>query len=104
MTDKRFKWIVVASSIVAVLIAAMIILPGKIKVPRNSSKEKTELGEYIYIDRMDKVHTNRKSPKLNYKGMKSTRYTVEKFYPNADITFCPYCVSDKQYEMLTNHD
>ena len=49
MNDTRFKWLVVAVSVVTVAIVAMIILPDKLK-SRAPKKTEPTLSEYVYID------------------------------------------------------
>ncbi len=98
-TDKRFIQLLTASCITTVLVAFIWKFPDAM---RESSQMPTKLGKYIYIDRLDKVHVSRRCPKLNYKGMKSERILVENFKRfNEHSNFCPYCVSDKDYEALT---
>ena len=60
---------------------------------------KTSLGEYIYIDTRNIIHVSRRCPKLNYKMLKSERVKVSDFY-NDGYSYCPYCVSDDDYEAI----
>lgn len=67
-----------------------------------------KLGEYVYVDDYTRIHISRKCPKLNYRGCESKRIKLKDFYfyfkstPMGEITFCPHCVSDKDYESIMN--
>lgn len=106
MSDKRFKWLLIVSSLTCVIVALIWKFPDAVK----SSSEKNErLGGYVYIDTRSVIHVSRKCPKLNFKGMKSKRNKVEELFysvkstPIYDISFCPHCVNDKDYETLIKY-
>ena len=62
--------------------------------------------EYVYLFPNGILHTSGKCPKLNYKGVKTERVlrndTSYLRYKNntKGISFCPYCVNDKDFESL----
>lgn len=97
MTDTRFKWLVSAVTVCVVAVAAMYFF-----APRNASKGEhanNGVGEYVYVDRTNTLHTDRKCSRLNYERMKSSRVGFENL--SGAYHFCPKCVSDYQYEILT---
>lgn len=103
MNDKHFRWLLIACCITIVSVAFIWRYPDATKAQETKD---TKLGEYVYVDPRSIIHASRKCPKLNYKGWKSKRIKVEEMYffykdtPLRDISFCPYCVSDKDYESL----
>lgn len=103
MTDKRFRWLLVAASLTCIIVAFIWKYPDAVKA--NAEKD-AKLGEYVYIDPRSKVHASRKCPKLNYKGWKSKRIKIDDMFnffkstPLEEISFCPHCVSDKDYESI----
>lgn len=103
--DKKFKWLLIVASLTCIIIAVVWRYPDAVKA--NATKD-IKLGECIYIDRLSKVHVSRKCPKLNYKGLRSKRIKVDDMYfyykdtPIKDISFCPQCVDDKDYEKIVN--
>lgn len=105
MSDKRFKWLLIAASLTCVIVAFICKYPEAVKA--NATKD-TTLGKYLYIDPRSNIHVSRKCPKLNYKGWKSIRIKTDEigiFIQNSDDrnpSFCPHCVSDKDYEILIN--
>ena len=105
MTDKRFKWLLTAASLTCIIVAFIWKYPDAVKA--NATKD-VKLGEYIYIDPRSTVHTSRKCPKLNYKGWKSRRIKIDDMsdFLNTtqveEISFCPHCVNDKDYETLAD--
>lgn len=65
-----------------------------------TEKDSPETTEYIYVDYMGIIHTDRKCSRLNYKGMRSERYKLSDISATYDQSFCPKCVSDKEYEAI----
>ena len=104
MSDKRFKWLLIVSSLTIIIVAAIWKYPDIVKVHQNRDMK---LGKYVYVDPRSIIHVSRKCPKLNYKGFKSKRVMTEDLRftvvnsPHEDFTFCPHCVSDKDYEELS---
>lgn len=98
MTDTRFKWIVVAASVVTIVIAAMVIFRPSIRKEKPREKKPTKL-EYVYLQTFPGViHSDRKCKRLNYKNVASERMNPEEIH--GDYTFCPYCVDDETYKLL----
>lgn len=101
MNDTRFKWLSGCVTIAVIAIAAMLIFaPDSEK--RSSRKDKS-VGEYVYIDNFGIVHADRKCSRLNYKRMTSTRKPVSMLSVD-EWEFCPKCVSDKAYEIITKKE
>ncbi|WP_289752337.1 hypothetical protein [uncultured Duncaniella sp.] len=104
MSDKRFKWLLIITSLTVIIVAAIWKYPETVKAHEN---RQVKLGEYVYIDHRNIIHVSRKCPKLNYKGFKSKRVKVEELRGamnherGKDFTFCPNCVSDRDYEELS---
>ena len=96
--DKRFLWLLIASCVTTVLVAFIWKLPDAM---RAASTMPTKLGEYVYVDDMNIVHVSRRCPRLNYKGMESDRVKVSELHKETAVSYCPKCVSDKDYETLT---
>lgn len=105
MSDKRFKWLLVCGCLTVIATAFIWKYPDAVKA--NATKD-AKLGEYVYVDPRSIIHVNRKCSKLNYKGWKSKRFTIDDMYryfkdtPMSKISFCPHCVSDKDYESILN--
>lgn len=100
MTDSRYKWTVGVAAITIMVVAAMIVFaPGKYS-DKNQSKQ-SATGEYVYIDGFNIVHADRKCSRLNYKGNKSERVHLHDFKADENRSFCPKCISDSEYENLT---
>lgn len=105
MTDKRFKWLLIVCSLTCIIVTFIWKFPETVKA---NAKRDERLGDYVYVDSRSIIHVSRKCPKLNYKGMKSTRNKAEDLFfyfkstPIHDITFCPQCVNDEDYEILIN--
>lgn len=105
MSDKRFIWLLIACCITVVSVAFIWKYPDAVKA--NATKD-IKLGEYLYVDPRNNIHVSRKCSKLNYKGWKSRRIKVDDMYfyfndtPISEITFCPHCVDDKDYEKIVN--
>lgn len=103
MSDKRFNWLLIVASLTCVIVAFIWKYPEAVKA--NATKD-TKLGKYLYIDPRSNIHVSRKCSKLNHKGWKSKRIMIDDIYtyykdtPMSDISFCPYCVSDNDYESL----
>ena len=97
MSDSRFKFLVVAVWVSLISIVAIWRF-SEPKLSTKSTRNDSKLGEYVYVDRRELLHTDRKCSKLNYKGMTSERIPLNQlgYYKN----ICPNCVSDKQYEQL----
>ncbi|MBD5267962.1 MAG: hypothetical protein HDS41_07310 [Bacteroides sp.] len=101
MSDKRFKWLLAVSSLTCIIAVAIWKYPDIVKA--NAAKD-MKLGEYAYVDPCHTVHASRKCPKLNYKGWKSERIKIDsidffhRHVPTYEISFCPNCVNDKDYE------
>lgn len=103
MSNKRYILLVLVSAITVIIVAAIWKYPDAVKA---QSKRDEKLGEYVYVDRLNIIHVARKCPKLNYKGFKSERIKVDEMYlldneESRPITFCPNCVSDKDYDILS---
>ena len=98
MTDKRFKWLLIAASLTIFAVAFIWKYPEIAKA--HASRDDARLGEYVYVDAHDVVHIDRKCSRLNYKGMRSERVKRESLHRSYDTTFCSKCVSDKDYEEL----
>lgn len=103
MSDNRFKLLLIVASLTTIIVAAIWKYPDAIKAHEN---RQVKLGEYVYIDPRNIIHVSRKCPKLNYKGFKSERVRTEDIKRsvlggNEDFSFCPHCVSDKDYEELS---
>lgn len=98
MSDKRFMQLLIAACITTVIVAFIWKLPDAMNA---QSKMQTKLGDYVYVDRLQIVHVSRKCQRLNYKGFRSRRIKVAELkHLNGEVSFCPYCVSDKDYEIL----
>lgn len=98
MSDKRYIQLLIAACITTIIVAFIWKLPDAMTA---QSKMQTRLGDYVYVDRLQIVHVSRKCPRLNYKGFKSRRIKVEELkHQNGEVSFCPNCVSDKDYEIL----
>ena len=99
MSDKRYMQLLIAACITTIIVAFIWKLPDAMNA---QSKMQTGLGDYVYIDRLSIVHVSRKCPRLNYKGFRSRRIKVTdlKQMKNEEISFCPNCVNDKNYEIL----
>lgn len=98
MTDKRFLWLLIASCVTIVLVAFIWKLPDVMKA---SKAMQMRLGEYVYIDSSHIVHVSRICPKLNEKWTQSDRVKVSELHKETGVSYCPKCVSDKDYETLT---
>lgn len=70
------------------------------KVDGKGNGGENNKSEYVYVDRNDIIHTDRKCSRLNYKGMRSTRHRISGFWISQYNSFCPKCVSDEEYERL----
>ncbi|MBD5339368.1 MAG: hypothetical protein HDR98_09680 [Bacteroides sp.] len=105
MSDKRFKWLLVCGCLTVIATAFIWKYPEAVKA--NANKD-AKLGEYLFLDPRSIIHANRKCPKLNYKGWKSKRIKVGDMYnyfkntPMSEISFCPHCVNDEDYESILN--
>lgn len=103
MTDKRFRWLLIATSLTIIAVSFIWNYPQAVKA--NSTKD-SKLGEYIYFDDYSIIHVSRKCSRLNYKDMTSTRVKIDDMYfyfkdtPFGNISFCPKCVDDKDYEKI----
>lgn len=98
MSDKRYMQLLIAACITTIIVAFIWKLPDAMTA---QSKMQTKLGEYVYVDRLQIVHVSRKCPRLNYKGFRSRRIkVVDVKHLHGEISFCPNCVSDKDYEAL----
>lgn len=103
MSDNRFKWLLVITSLTCIIVASIWKHPEVVKA--NTTND-NKLGEYVYVDPRSIIHVSRKCSKLNYKGWKSKRIKIDDIYyfykdtPIKDISFCPHCVSDEDYEKL----
>lgn len=105
MSDYRYKWLLIVASLTCIIVAFIWKYPDAVKA--NATKD-AKLGEYVYVDTRSTIHVNRKCSKLNYKGWKSKRITIDDMYlyfkdtPMNDISCCPHCVNDKDYEAILN--
>lgn len=106
MSDSRYKWTLVVCCITAIAIAFIWKFTDVIKA--DGAKD-AKLGEYIYVDDdYGIIHSSRKCSRLNQKGMGSRRLKLDDMYyffkdtPVREISFCPKCVSDKDYEKIIN--
>lgn len=68
MTDGKFKWLTGCVTVAVVAIAGMVIFSPD-KPTAKPAKEKSGLGEYVYVDNRKIVHADRKCSRLNYKGL-----------------------------------
>lgn len=116
MSNKCYYLLLLVCSLTAIIIAAIWKYPDAVKAHEARGDEK--LGEYVYLDRFNVIHASRKCSRLNYKANRSERIKLDYvsrlngFEYKSDrsrldgteherITFCPKCVSDKDYELLT---
>lgn len=105
MTDKRFKWLLLSASLTVILVAVIWKYPEAVKA---TDGRDCSLGGYCYIDEYSIIHVSRKCSRLNYKDMTSRRFKVDDMYfyfkdtPVGSLSFCPKCVSDKDYEKIIN--
>jgi hypothetical protein len=97
MNDNKFKWLVSSVCLTAILITAIVVIVPKMFNSRHQTSEKS-IGEYVYIDDNAILHTDRSCSRLNYKDMYSVRMKTALATKDDYDTFCPKCVSDKQYE------
>lgn len=104
MTDKRFNRLILAASVTVIAVAFIWKYPDIAKA--NVSRD-AKLSEYVYVDDVDIIHIDRKCSRLNYKGLQSERIKREKLstyeFKLSSYSFCPKCVSDKDYEVLNNY-
>lgn len=84
----------------AILVQKQVSLPSS--NPTEAEAEGSVLPEYVYVDRMNIIHCNRKCSRLNYKGMRSERCKVYNLEAGRDYSFCPKCVGDISYEYLSD--
>lgn len=98
MSNKRYIQLLIAACITTIIVAFIWKLPDAMKA---SSTTQTKLGEYVYVDDMNIVHVSRRCSRLNYKGMESDRVKVKDLHKETGVSYCPKCVSDKDYETLT---
>lgn len=102
MTDNRFKLISILGTIIIISIAAMLILPGKLKSHSSKSEPaKSAKSEYVYIDICNILHADRKCSRLNYKGMTSKRVKKTMLLPSEYKSYCPKCVDDDLFSELS---
>lgn len=116
MTNKRYYLLLLVCSLTVIIVAAIWKYPDAVKAHEARGDEK--LGEYVYLDRHNVVHASRKCSRLNYKTNRSERiklddvsrldgirYKSDRNRLDAikyeSITFCPKCVSDKDYDILS---
>lgn len=101
MSDKRYKWLLLAVCITTVIVAAIWKTPD---VMRAQVNRQNGLGEYVYLDYFSIIHVSRKCPKLYHKDVPfTTRMKVSDLQKRKDKKFfCPNCVNDKDYETLNN--
>lgn len=103
MNDKRFKWLLLAASVTVVIVAAIWKYP---EAAKTNSKWDDKLGQYIYVDNYSIIHASRKCSRLNHQGLPSKRIKLDDMYfyfqdtPMDEMTFCPKCVNDKDYENI----
>lgn len=94
----------IVASLTCIIIAFIWKYPEIVKASSNRIDNK--LGEYIYVDPRNIVHVSRKCSKLNYKGWKTKRIKIDDMFffyqdtPIGDISFCPHCVNDNDYETI----
>ncbi|WP_290143698.1 hypothetical protein [Paramuribaculum intestinale] len=97
ISDTRYKWTLIASSMTIIAVVA---------IWRYTDKH-TDNGKYLYIDSRDNIHTSRSCSRLNYKYLKSYRVEIKEFdyyYRRMGASICPKCVSDDEYDSLTQQD
>lgn len=100
MSDTRFKWAISVAAITCVAITAIVCL-----LPRDVRRQpQSQPREYVYVDAFSIVHADRKCSRLNYKGIHSERVPFKKIRSMDVASFCPKCVSDDDYKMLTGKD
>jgi hypothetical protein len=101
MTDSRFKWLISAVCLTAIVIAVIVTtLPIALKSHSEAAqtREKTS-GAYLYIDGVNIAHTSRKCKflKHGYMRVKKSEFELSKF-----AGICPTCVTDDEYEKITD--
>lgn len=104
MSDRRYKFTLIACCITTIIVVAIWKAPDTMKALENRQRG---LGEYVYIDYDDEyytnfsgiLHVNRKCKKLFHKGALIKREKVTNL-KGGGWEPCPYCVSDKDYETL----
>jgi hypothetical protein len=102
MNDTKFKWLVSVVCLTAIIITAIVVITPKLLNNRAKKDTDDTLGEYVYVDVYNTIHTDRKCSRLNYKGMMSSRIHVAEIVNyTEDALYCPKCVSDRQYKKLT---
>ena len=107
MTDTRFKWLAGCASVCVMAIAAMIIFKPTADTGKQKSEPKKGGGEYVYVDRSNILHIDRKCSRLNYKGMTSRRVKVSEISTLDFDSYCPKCVDDQLYQSIStiiNHN
>lgn len=100
MSESRFKFVVGAVCITLIAVIAIWRFSEPKLYSSKSTKNDSKLGEYVYVDRREMLHTDRKCSKLNYKGMTSNRISCSDLVGHYFKYICPNCVSDKQYEQI----
>lgn len=98
--DTRFKWLCTCATIGIVVIVGLFLYRPAENDKREATDDKAPEHSYVYIDTRGTVHVDRKCSRLNYKGMKSERISIEEFLIKDSYDFCPKCVNDYEYEGL----
>lgn len=104
ISDKRFKWLLIAGCLTCFAIAFIWKYPDIVRAHNGRNYSSGKVGDYLYVDQYYNVHSDRKCTKLNSKGNKSTRIKTEELcgvkWSGYDLTFCPKCVNDDAYQDL----
>lgn len=107
MTDKRYKWLILAVSLTVIAVAFIYRYPDMVKAQNTTSRK---LGQYVYVDCFSIIHTSRNCTRLNkfisYDMVHSNRVRIDElsaffgYKLIGDDDFCPKCVTDNQFEKL----
>ena len=102
MSNKRFYWMLAAICLSVIAIVAIWRYPDYVKASNIEKKHTEQLGDYVYIDDHRIIHASRKCSRLNYKNVRSERIPLNmlKASMHSRSSFCPKCVSDKEYEEI----
>ncbi|WP_300613945.1 MULTISPECIES: hypothetical protein [Muribaculaceae] len=98
MTDTRFKWLSGCVTVAVIAIAAMIIY--KPQGSMTAADDSSNLGEYIYIDEDNIVHTDSGCSRLNNKDMTFYRERLSEYVAEPDNRVCRECVSDEDFKKI----
>ncbi len=98
------KWIL---SFYAPLVLATVCVVGCSDTKKETQKEEPELGEFVYIDKSNCLHTDKKCMNLldlsddgTNKNYQVKFVGTNKLCPNDFGSICSYCVSDETFKEL----